>query len=669
MRDGFIKAAAVSPKIKVADCKYNTDQIKAAIKKAAAEGVQLLVLPELSITGYTCGDLFLSRVLQQAAEQALEELAAFTTELDMVVLVGLPLAVGNNLYNTAAVLNRGEILGIVPKQYVPNYGEFYEMRHFTSASQSDLVREIDLCGRKVIFGQRQLFSCTEMPDLTIAAEICEDLWVAQQPSARHSLAGATVICNLSASDEIIGKADYRRMLVKSQSARLICGYIYADAGIGESTTDLVFAGHNMIYENGRKLAEAELFSGDLIITELDMQLIASERRRQNTYGVIQNDLQLYDQHGYQVTQFSLKSKEHSLKRTWPAYPFVPSEISELSARCEQILTIQMQGLRKRLEHVGARAAVIGLSGGLDSTLALLVTARAFDALGLDRSGIVSITMPGFGTTDRTYSNALELARSLGTTLREIPIQAAVLQHFADIGHPVDQHDVTYENSQARERTQILMDIANQISGLVIGTGDLSELALGWATYNGDHMSMYGVNASVPKTLIRHLVAHAARQAEAVEKQEKDTIAEQDKIPARKLSAVLRDVLATPVSPELLPPQDGEISQKTEHLVGPYALHDFFLYYFVRYGFSPAKIRRLAKSAFAGDEELEPQIDRWLEVFIRRFFSQQFKRSCLPDGPKVGSVTLSPRGDWRMPSDASAELWLEDLRRAVDMSAD
>lgn len=648
MRDGFIKAAAASPQIKVADCRYNTEQIKQIISKAATENVQLLVFPELSITGYTCGDLFLNIVLQQAALQSLEELAAFTAELDLIVFVGLSLAVGNNLYNTAAVLNRGKILGIIPKQYIPNYNEFYEMRHFTPASQSDLTSEIDIAGQKVKFGQKQLFTCTEIPELIIAAEICEDLWVAQQPSARHALAGATVICNLSASDEIIGKAEYRRMLVKSQSARLVCGYIYADAGLGESTTDLVFAGHNLIYENGRKLIESELFNSGMVVTELDLQLIASERRRQNTYGVIQNDLQLYEQHGYHVTSFSLGTKEHTLSRVWPAYPFVPANNEELSSRCEQILTLQMQGLRKRLEHTGAQKAVIGLSGGLDSTLALLVTARAFDELGLDHSGIVAVTMPGFGTTDRTYNNALELANALGTTLREISIKSAVLQHFKDIGHSVDLHDVTYENSQARERTQILMDIANQTGGLVIGTGDLSELALGWATFNGDHMSMYGVNTSVPKTLVRHLVAHAARQD-------------------KSLSSVLLDVLATPVSPELLPPQDGEIAQKTEHLVGPYALHDFFLYYFARYGFSPSKIRRMAKVAFAGDEDLEPQIDRWLEVFVRRFFSQQFKRSCLPDGPKVGSIALSPRGDWRMPSDASAALWLDDLRRATELT--
>lgn len=668
MQDGFIKAAAASPKIKVADCKYNNKQIKAAIRNAADNGVQLLVLPELCITGYTCGDLFLSRVLQQAAEHSLDELASYTADFDMIILVGLPLAVGSNLYNTAAVLNRGNILGIIPKQYVPNYGEFYEARHFASVSQSDLVREIDICGRRVNFGQKQLFTCSAIPDLTLAVEICEDLWVAQQPSARHALAGATLICNLSASDEIIGKAEYRRMLVKSQSARLICGYIYADAGLGESTTDLVFAGHNMIYENGRKLAEAELFSSELTIADLDIQLLASERRRQNTFGVKQNDLQIYDQHGYQITEFSLEQKHQTLMRSWPPYPFVPADTSELSARCEHILALQMQGLRKRLEHTGIQAAVIGLSGGLDSTLALLVTARAFDALNLDRSGIVAVTMPGFGTTDRTYNNALELARSLGATLREISIEAAVLQHFADIDHSAEAHDVTYENSQARERTQILMDIANQIGGLVVGTGDLSELALGWATYNGDHMSMYGVNASVPKTLIRHLVAYESKQAKQNEARSTIAISEHDQDIAkpRMLSTVLLDVLATPVSPELLPPQGGEISQKTEHLVGPYALHDFFLYYFVRYGFSPAKIRRMAKSAFANDGELEPQIDRWLEVFVRRFFSQQFKRSCLPDGPKVGSVTLSPRGDWRMPSDASANLWLEDLRRAVEM---
>jgi NAD+ synthase (glutamine-hydrolysing) len=651
MRDGLVRVAAASPQIKVADCDYNVIQIEKTLIEAENQGVHLLVLPELCLTGYTCGDLFLSRVLLQAAEQAITHLISFSENLDLIFTVGLPVAVQGQLYNTAAVIKGGKLLGLVPKQNIPNYAEFYELRHFTPfTNPAGAIVDICFAGQTTCFGQKILFACSEVPEFKLAVEICEDLWVPQPPSIIYAQAGATVIANLSASDETIGKADYRRLLVQSQSARLICGYVYADAGIGESTTDLVFAGHNLIYENGHRLAEAELFTHDMISVDLDLQMIEAERRRQNTYHTRRSDLQSLEQYGYRTVEFSLKLRQLKPKRSWPAYPFVPANVEELSERCEQILTMQMQGLRKRLQHTRAKSAVIGLSGGLDSTLALLVTARAFDSLGIDHQNITAITMPGFGTTDRTYTNALTLARSLGTTLREIRIDTAVLQHFADIGHDPNTHDVTYENAQARERTQILMDIANQTGGLVIGTGDLSELALGWATYNGDHMSMYAVNASVPKTLIRHLVAHAASQSDET------------------LKTVLMDVLDTPVSPELLPPQDGQIAQKTEHLVGPYALHDFFLYYLVRYGFTPAKVRRIARSAFAGDEVLRPQIDRWLEIFIRRFFSQQFKRSCLPDGPKVGSVTLSPRGDWRMPSDASVDLWLADLRRSIEEDA-
>lgn len=647
MQNGFIRTAAAAPEIKVADCSYNARQICSIMAKAARKDVQLLVLPELCLTGYTCGDLFLSKVLIEGALKGLEEIIETSRQLELVTVVGLPLAVGSSLYNVAAVICKGSLLGLVPKQHIPNYAEFYEMRHFKPFDDTLPVRRIEVAGQSVPFGQKLLFACRESEEFILAVEICEDLWVPRTPSGSHALAGATVIANLSASDEIIGKADYRRLLVQSHSARLICGYVYADAGQGESSTDLVFAGHNLIYENGHKLAEAKLFETELITAEIDVQLLVSERRRQNTFHFAQTDR--LNETAYEIVKFSLISHELQLERKYPAYPFVPDQSEELESRCEQILTMQMQGLKKRLAHTGIRSAVVGLSGGLDSTLALLVTARAFDALELPRENIMAVTMPGFGTTDRTYGNALELARSIGANLKEISISSSVLQHFADIGQDPEKHDVTYENAQARERTQILMDLANQSGGLVIGTGDLSELALGWATYNGDHMSMYGVNSSVPKTLVRYLAAHAAAQAKA----QNDNA----------LSKVLTDVLDTPVSPELLPPKNGEIAQKTEHLVGPYALHDFFLYYLVRYGFTPAKIRRLALAAFAGSEYSE-QIDRWLAVFIRRFFSQQFKRSCLPDGPKVGSVTLSPRGDWRMPSDASAALWLADLENSI-----
>lgn len=648
MQNGFIRTAAAAPEIRVADCAYNARQICGVMEKAAASDVQLLVLPELCLTGYTCGDLFLSKVLTDGALKGLETVMEASRQLELVTVIGLPLSVGSSLYNVAAVICKGRLLGVVPKQHIPNYAEFYEMRHFKPFDDTLPVRRIEIAGQSVPFGQKLLFACREAGEFVLAVEICEDLWVPRTPSGSHALAGATVIANLSASDEIIGKADYRRLLVQSHSARLICGYIYADAGQGESSTDLVFAGHNLIYENGHKLAESKLFETDLIMSEIDVQMLTAERRRQNTFHFAQTDR--LNETAYETVQFTLNSHDLELKRRYAAYPFVPDRPEELESRCEQILSMQMQGLRQRLAHTNVKSAVIGLSGGLDSTLALLVTVRAFDALKLPRKNILAVTMPGFGTTDRTYSNALELAGSLGAGLREIPIAKAVLQHFADISQDPDKHDVTYENAQARERTQILMDLANQLNALVIGTGDLSELALGWATYNGDHMSMYGVNASVPKTLVRHLVAYAAASAG---REDNET-----------LSRVLSDILNTPVSPELLPPENGEIAQKTEHLVGPYALHDFFLYYLVRYGFTPAKISRLAHLAFAGDE-LADQIDRWLPVFIRRFFSQQFKRSCLPDGPKVGSVTLSPRGDWRMPSDACAAMWLADLEENTD----
>jgi NAD+ synthase (glutamine-hydrolysing) len=627
MKDGFIRVAAITPQIRVADCRGNAAAMLALIREAAASQASLAVFPELCLTGYTCGDLFLSRTLQQEAMASLTDLAAATADLDILCVAGLPLAAGSGLYNAAAVFKGGRILGFVPKQYIPNYAEFYEARHFEPGPVSGVVA-VD--GQDIPFGTRLVFSCREMPDFRLAAEICEDLWVPVPPSTGHALAGATVIVNLSASDETITKADYRRLLVQSLSSRLICGYVYADAGEGESTTDLVFAGHDLIYENGRRIAESRLFTTGITLADIDVQMLNQERRRQGTFP--------QEDSGYRDIPFSLRLQDLQLCRIISPRPFVPAGSQDLAERCEEIFALQVAGLKKRLAHTKCRSAVIGLSGGLDSTLALLVTARAFDALGLDRSGINAVTMPGFGTTDRTYQNALFLARSLQATLREIPIGQAVLDHFTAIGHDPAIQDVTYENAQARERTQILMDLANETCGLVIGTGDLSELALGWATYNGDHMSMYGVNSSVPKTLVRHLVRHVAGNSEA------------------GLQKVLLDVLDTPVSPELLPPEQGCISQKTEHLVGPYELHDFFLYYLVRYGFTPEKIRRLARLAFNGQYG-HNEIDIWLKVFIKRFFSQQFKRSCLPDGPKVGSVTLSPRGDWRMPSDAVSDLWL------------
>ena len=635
MRHGFIKVAAATPDIRVADVDYNKGQIIKQMDEAAEAGAKIIVFPELCITGYTCSDLFLQDILLNSAKKALVEIAEHTKNLDALVFVGVPIAVGGELYNVAAALNHGNILGFTTKSFLPNYGEFYEMRQFRPGPKK--AEKILFGGKEIPFGPQLLFVEKQMTNLIVSAEICEDVWSPVPPSIEAAREGATVIVNCSASDETIGKASYRESLISGQSARLISGYIYANAGEGESTTDLVFGGHNLIAENGTILAEAKRFSNGIIYTEFDVQKIANERRKNTTFTETQ-------EHVLPRIPFGLEQTETILTRTFPSRPFVPRDDQERAKRCEEILTIQAMGLKKRLAHTHAKSAVVGISGGLDSTLALLVTAKAFDALGLERSGITAVTMPCFGTTDRTYQNACKLSLKVGATLREVRIGDAVMQHFKDIGHDPQDHSVTYENSQARERTQVLMDIANQTGGLVIGTGDMSELALGWATYNGDHMSMYGVNASVPKTLVRHLVHYFADTCED-----------------SSLKEVLYDVLDTPVSPELLPPKDGEIAQKTEDLVGPYELHDFFLYYFLRMGYEPGKIYRIAKLSFAGEYDDET-IYKWLRTFCWRFFSQQFKRSCLPDGPKVGTVALSPRGDWRMPSDACVALWIQNLEK-------
>ena len=635
MRHGFIKVAAATPDIRVADVDYNKGQIIKQMDEAAEAGAKIIVFPELCITGYTCSDLFLQDILLNSAKKALVKIAEHTKNLDALVFVGVPIAVGGELYNVAAALNHGNILGFTTKSFLPNYGEFYEMRQFRPGPKK--AEKILFGGKEIPFGPQLLFVENQMANLIVSAEICEDVWSPVPPSIEAAREGATVIVNCSASDETIGKASYREALISGQSARLISGYIYANAGEGESTTDLVFGGHNLIAENGTILAEAKRFSNGIIYTEFDVQKIANERRKNTTFTEAQ-------EHVLPRIPFGLEQTETILTRTFPSRPFVPRDDQERAKRCEEILTIQAMGLKKRLAHTHAKSAVVGISGGLDSTLALLVTAKAFDALGLERSGITAVTMPCFGTTDRTYQNACKMSLKVGATLREVRIGDAVMQHFKDIGHDPQDHSVTYENSQARERTQVLMDIANQTGGLVIGTGDMSELALGWATYNGDHMSMYGVNASVPKTLVRHLVHYYADTCEDP-----------------SLKEVLYDVLDTPVSPELLPPKDGEIAQKTEDLVGPYELHDFFLYYFLRMGYEPGKIYRIAKLSFAGEYDDET-IYKWLRTFCWRFFSQQFKRSCLPDGPKVGTVALSPRGDWRMPSDACVALWIQNLEK-------
>ena len=633
MKNGFIKVAAATPDIRVADVEFNTQNIINAMEEAQKNGAKILVFPELCVTGYTCSDLFDHSVLLKASRKALLEIAENTNDKDMLVFVGAPLEVNGKLYNVAAAMNQGEIIGFTTKTFLPNYGEFYEMRQFTPGPQT--VRAITFEGKKIPFGPQILFQAEGMEELVVAAEICEDVWSPVPPSIQAALEGATVIVNCSASDETIGKDTYRRALISGQSARLISGYIYANAGEGESTTDLVFGGHNIIAENGTVLKESSRYVNEIIYSELDLQRITGERRKNTTF-------QPMDEETLVRVPFTIEETKTFLTRTFPKKPFVPSDEQTRAQRCEEILTIQAMGLKKRLAHTNARTAVVGISGGLDSTLALLVTARAFDLLGRDKKDIIAVTMPCFGTTDRTYQNACEMSKKVGATLIEVPIADAVNIHFRDIGHDPEDHSVTYENCQARERTQVLMDIANKTWGMVIGTGDLSELALGWATYNGDHMSMYGVNASVPKTLVRHLVKYAA-----------------DDTTDEALKNVLYDVLDTPVSPELLPPKDGDIAQKTEDLVGPYELHDFFLYFMLRFGYEPSKIFRIACMTFDGEYDKET-IFKWLETFCRRFFSQQFKRSCLPDGPKVGTVALSPRGDWRMPSDACVAVWMKDL---------
>ena len=633
MKNGFVKVAAATPDIRVADVEFNTQNIINAMEEAQKNGAKILVFPELCVTGYTCSDLFDHSVLLKASRKALLEIAENTNDKDMLVFVGAPLEVNGKLYNVAAAMNQGEIIGFTTKTFLPNYGEFYEMRQFTPGPQT--VREITFEGKKIPFGPQILFQAEGMEELVVAAEICEDVWSPVPPSIQAALEGATVIVNCSASDETIGKDTYRRALISGQSARLISGYIYANAGEGESTTDIVFGGHNIIAENGTILKESSRYVNEIIYSELDLQRITGERRKNTTF-------QPLDEETLVRVPFTVEETKTFLTRTFPKKPFVPSDEQTRAQRCEEILTIQAMGLKKRLAHTNARTAVVGISGGLDSTLALLVTARAFDMLGRDKKDIIAVTMPCFGTTDRTYQNACEMSKKVGATLIEVPIADAVNIHFRDIGHDPEDHSVTYENCQARERTQVLMDIANKTWGMVIGTGDLSELALGWATYNGDHMSMYGVNASVPKTLVRHLVKYAA-----------------DDTKDEALKNVLYDVLDTPVSPELLPPKDGDIAQKTEDLVGPYELHDFFLYFMLRFGYEPSKIFRIACMTFDGEYDKET-IFKWLETFCRRFFSQQFKRSCLPDGPKVGTVALSPRGDWRMPSDACVAVWMKDL---------
>ena len=635
MKYGFINVAAAVPAIKVADVDYNVQQIESLMAQAEGKGVEILVTPELCITGYSCQDLFREQLLLDKSEEGILQLLDFTRKLDTILVVGAPVLVNSLLYNCAVVIQRGQILGIVPKTYLPNYGEFYEKRWFASAQDLNPT-DIYFAGSPVHVSSEPILFTTG-DGVMFGVEICEDVWAPIPPSNNLALAGADIILNLSASDELIGKHDYLRSLLAQQSARTIGGYVYASCGFGESTQDVVYGGNAMIFENGKLLVEGERFSfqPQIRMCQIDVEKLRTERRQNTTFINAQRGA-----HALNIPAKAVAPKDFVLTRDIDAHPFIPKS-GDMQTRCEEILSIQVAGLAKRLYHINAKTAVIGISGGLDSTLALLVTVKAFDKLGLERKGIVGVTMPGFGTTDRTYNNAIKLMQTLGVTIREISIAKAVTQHFEDIGHDMKLHDITYENSQARERTQILMDVANQVNGIVVGTGDLSELALGWATYNGDHMSMYGVNAGVPKTLIKYLVSYVAGEMAT------DT---------------LLDIVDTPISPELIPADEqGRIKQKTEDLVGPYELHDFFIYYFLRYGFGPAKIYIMAQKAFkdAYDDET---IKKWLKTFCRRFFTQQFKRSCLPDGPKVGSVSLSPRGDWRMPSDASSALWLKECEK-------
>ena len=637
MKYGFVKVAAAIPAVKVADVEYNIVQIESLIAQAEGQGVEILVFPELALTGYTCQDLFREQLLIDKSEEALVVLLDFTRKLDVISIIGLPVQIGGLLYNCAVVIQSGTILGLVPKTYLPNYGEFYEKRWFAS-SQELTARDIYLAGSPVTVSSEPTLFCTG-DGVYFGIEICEDVWAPVPPSNGLTMAGADIVFNLSASDELVGKHQYLKSLLCQQSARTMCGYVYASSGFGESTQDVVYGGNAMVVENGHLLCEGERFSTQpqIRIAQIDVERLRTERRSNSTF--------INAQRGAKARFIDCKPiqpREFELTREVNPHPFIPTN-DKMEESCEEILSIQALGLAKRLYHIGCERAVIGISGGLDSTLALLVTVRAFDRLGLDRKGIIGITMPGFGTTDRTHKNALQLMKLLGVVQREISIVKSVRQHFEDIGQDPARHDVTYENSQARERTQILMDVANKENAIVVGTGDLSELALGWATFNGDHMSMYGVNAGVPKTLIRYLISYIA-------KKEKEDV-----------RRILNDVIDTPISPELTPADEhGDIKQKTEDLVGPYELHDFFIYYFLRFGFSPKKIYLLAKQAFKNQYD-DAVIKKWLQVFCRRFFNQQFKRSCLPDGPKVGSVSLSPRGDWRMPSDASAQLWLKECQ--------
>lgn len=645
MQNGFIKVAAAIPSVKVADCSYNVQQIESLIAMAEGKGVEVIVFPELCITGYTCQDLFKQTLLLEQAETSVLMLLDFTRKLDIISIVGVPVVVGDLLLNCAAVIQKGDLLGLVPKTYLPNYSEFYEKRWFAS-SQDLQPSEIRFAGNKIVVTpQPTLFRTCD--GAMFGVEICEDVWAPVPPSCNLALSGADIIFNLSASDELIGKHDYLKGLLAQQSARMISGYVYSGCGFGESTQDVVYGGNAIAYENGQLLAESERFTLDsqLIITQIDVEKIRNERRTNSTYINAQrgHDSRIVNAH-------TVMPRDFELIRDVDPHPFIP-KTNDMEKSCDEIFSIQVAGLAKRLVHTGCKTAVVGISGGLDSTLALLVCVRTFDKLQLSRKGIVGVTMPGFGTTDRTYNNAVNLMKSLGITLREISIADAVKQHFNDIGHDINVHDVTYENSQARERTQILMDLSNQLGALVIGTGDLSELALGWATYNGDHMSMYGVNAGVPKTLIKYLVKFVAMSEDSDETR-----------------SILLDIIDTPISPELIPADEaGNITQKTEDLVGPYELHDFFLYHIIRFGYRPSKIFMLARKAFDGSNPEAPFYDdetikKWLTIFLRRFFNQQFKRSCLPDGPKVGSVSLSPRGDWRMPSDASSALWLKECEQ-------
>ena len=650
MAYGFIKAACVSPRMKVADCVFNAQEIVTEAERCAKNGASVIVFPELSITGYTCGDLFFQQSLLQTAQNQLCEIIKKTAALNALIFVGLPLARTEGIYNCAAAIFSGRLLALYAKSYLPNYGEFYERRQFTPFQQNMETQFINFAEfENVPFGTDILLQDENNPSLTIACEICEDLWVPVPPSSRHVLAGATLIANLSAGNEIIGKAEYRRSLVKGQSARSICAYLYANAGKDESTQDMVFAGHNMIVENGGLLSESDLFSNQTVYADIDLERICQERRRTTSFGSSANNNLFNDDYTQvlfnlsdsEVTGLAAGAETDSFTRYVDPHPFVPNDKEKRSQRCLEVITLQYQGLAKRLRHINCQSAVIGLSGGLDSTLALLITCRAFDSVGLERKKITAITMPCFGTTDRTYNNACALARECGVTLKEVRIADSVRQHFKDIGQDEEVHDITYENGQARERTQVLMDYANKTNGIVIGTGDLSELALGWCTYNGDHMSMYGVNSSIPKTLVRYLVQWFADENN---------------------SDILRDILDTPVSPELLPPSQGQISQVTEDLVGPYELHDFFLYYLLRFAFSPSKIFFLALHSDLAKSYSREVILKWLKTFYRRFFNQQFKRSCMPDGAKVGTINLSPRGDWRMPSDAMASVWMQEIEK-------